>query len=135
LELVKLFEEYELVSAVDFSPNDKYLIFIQKPTVTNNLKLVSLDDFKPKFLFHSTTHPSHSWPQIGFTSKEDVIFKLQKGLLDIYKIDSTENIESDEGVALDGKFASIQSVVAYDKAEINDEKIIETAIICGCIVV
>lgn len=46
LNLVKFFEEYESVVAVDFSQNNKYIVIIQKPAVPNNLKIISLENFQ-----------------------------------------------------------------------------------------
>jgi len=45
-KLQKIFD-FESISAIDFSPNGKYLIIIQKPAVPYNLKVVDLEaDFR-----------------------------------------------------------------------------------------
>ena len=41
--MVKRFD-YESISAIDFSPNGKYLVIIQKPAVPFNLKIIDIDD-------------------------------------------------------------------------------------------
>jgi hypothetical protein len=44
LTLIKALE-YESVTAIDMSPTGEYLVLIQKPAVTNNLKIINLKDF------------------------------------------------------------------------------------------
>lgn len=50
--MVKRFD-YELISAIDFSPTGKYLIVIQKPSVQFNLKLINVEtqDFSLVYFF------------------------------------------------------------------------------------
>jgi hypothetical protein len=43
LKMLKRFD-YESISAIDFSPNGKYLVIIQKPAVSFNLKVIDIDD-------------------------------------------------------------------------------------------
>ena len=51
--MVKRFD-YELISAIDFSPTGKYLIVIQKPSVQFNLKLINVEtqDFSLVIFFY-----------------------------------------------------------------------------------
>jgi uncharacterized protein with WD repeat len=42
LKMIKRFD-YEQISAIDFSPNGKYLIIIQKPIVPFNLKVIDIE--------------------------------------------------------------------------------------------
>lgn len=42
-KMVKRFD-YESISAIDFSPNGKYLVIIQKPAVSFNLKVIDIED-------------------------------------------------------------------------------------------
>ena len=44
--LAKQFDDLELVAAVDFSPKEKYVVIIQKPSVQNNLKVINLENLK-----------------------------------------------------------------------------------------
>lgn len=122
MTLLKLFDDLDLVSSVDFSPREEYVIIIQKPSIENNLKVISLQDCAIKYKFHSTTHPSHQWPQITFSTDETIIFRQTKQLLEIYKlIDGKEE-----------KAVSFDKIIAYEKAQFtNANGDIETALLAG----
>lgn len=139
LELLRKFEENDLVTALHFSPNNKFLIIIQKPSVTNNLKIISLQDYTTvcnivlkimqKYCFHSTTHPSSQWPQIRFSSNEDYMFRIQKGVLDIYKLDTDSLFDPEV------KYGTLTGIINFEIAEISNDQIKETAVICGKVIV
>ena len=126
--LAKTFDDLDLVTAVDFSPKEKFLVIIQKPSVQNNLKVINLENYEIAFLFHSTTHPSTQWPQISFNMNEDYyIYRHIKTTIDIYKI----NVGAKEAT----KFGAIENVIAYEKAEYKNEKgESENAILVGKVV-
>lgn len=44
--------ELEFINATAFSPNNKYLIIIQKKTIENNLKIICLNDYEIVLFFN-----------------------------------------------------------------------------------
>ena len=125
--LAKQFDDLELVAAVDFSPKEKYVVIIQKPSVQNNLKVINLENYEVSFLFHSTTHPSTQWPQITFNSKEDLIYRHIKTTIDIFKINPQTKEQSNYG--------SLENIISYEKAEYsNDKGEVENALLVGKVV-
>ncbi len=125
---------------MEFSPSGRYLVIIQKPSVTNNLKIIDLQGDKTEndnetnttttaikqynvvMAFHSTQHPTFLWPQIRFSNDEKFVFRILKGELAVYQLGITE------------KYGSITCIINFDIADIKTEQLTETAIISGRVI-
>jgi len=117
--------EHEMVSQISFSPNNKYVVIIQKPTVvSNNLNVVSLSSFETILSLRSQTHPNSIWPQIRFSSDEKYLFKNFGKALEVHEIGESFELN---------KLGEIEDVVSFEITNINSEEhnIFETVILCG----
>ena len=121
--IIKDFNDLELVAAVDFSPSGNYLTIIQKPTVGNeNLKIYDIsnnNDIKLVFCLHSTTHPKSEWPQISYSKNDELFFFHNKNSIEIY--DKEKNL-----------IGKLENIIAYEIAEyINDKEEKENLLLVG----
>ena len=76
--------DFDNVSAVDFSSNDKFMSIIQKPVVENNLKIINLLDCSVYYETRSQVHPNTEWPQIIYSDDEKIFIIKNKTNVDIY---------------------------------------------------
>lgn len=113
----------EQVSQIHFSPNNNFVVTIQKPTVVEkNLSVFRLDDFSRVVDFRSVTHPNNIWPQIRFSNDEKFMFKCLENEIEVFEMTD-----------LSTPLGSVDGVVSFKVADIRIEEhnLDETILLCG----
>lgn len=114
INLNSILKDYKQVSAIDLSSNGSYMVFIQHPSINNNLKIYSIKESKTIFSVKSNIHPgSGNWPQIKFSIDERLYGRRNEKHIEIY--DDSSNDHKEES------FICLEDAFIYEFAYYNNE--------------